>query len=232
MVDGRVRHRTLGMVRLVAVLALVSGCGARSRHPGGADGDPDADSDADSDVDSDVDSDADSDTGSDTGGCPPYPDGEYGFQVGDVVQSFTLPGENAGEREAEVGLDDFWCLGHAAEAPATVLVVPICAWFGGICVSVVDPEAQSWHEEYGPRGLAVWELWLGTDFAETQANEVEDAHTHPWGVDEGFYLGSFFSGPSMGKPAYLLVDLADMTLVTTQEGFSGVEESLFEPYLR
>ena len=109
-----------------AVLAGLGGGGCLTTGAGGFGGGGDdivgGDSDADTDVDTDVDSDADTDTDSDSGGaCPAYPD-STGYQIGDVVPDFAMPGNGPDD---EWSMNDFWCMAHQAESPITVLLINV-----------------------------------------------------------------------------------------------------------
>jgi hypothetical protein len=73
---------------------------------GGADADTDADDVGDADADADGAGDADVDTGT---ACPAYPSGPYGLRQGQVVQDFSLPGNDT---DAEWTMTDFWCMGQ------------------------------------------------------------------------------------------------------------------------
>jgi hypothetical protein len=95
------------------------------------------------------------------------------------------------------------------------------------------PELQSWQDTYGARGLVPY----GVSINETVDGarnywQFERGVTHPWAADPMFSTGSFFDGGSVGTPAYVVIDLTTMEIVVTQQGYSGVEENLFGPYLR
>jgi len=104
---------------LAAAMASGGGCLTAGNDGFSSGGDADVDTDADSDADTD------SGTGSDTGSevvCPPYPEGAMGFEVGQIVQNFTLPGDGP---EDLWSMEDFWCMAHQEENPATVLLINI-----------------------------------------------------------------------------------------------------------
>lgn len=99
---------------------------------------------------------------------------------------------------------------------------------------------ETWQTQFADRGLVPFGAVIndaggGPGSLESARSYYEDTlhATHPWAADIGFAATSrFFPGPSVGTPGYIAVDLATMEIVTTQEGYSGVEESLFEGLLR
>ena len=54
----------------------------------------------------------------------------------------------------------------------------------------------------------------------------------PWAADIGFRSTSqFFAGPSIGTPAYIVIDPTTMEVVNEQQGFGGTR-NLYSAYLR
>lgn len=95
------------------------------------------------------------------------------------------------------------------------------------------PELQVWQETYADRGLIPWGISIQESYEQAQAYwEDENQHTHPWSADPGFATGGFSDDAIIGTPAYLMVDLETMKIRLWQEGYSGAEEALFEPFLR
>lgn len=95
------------------------------------------------------------------------------------------------------------------------------------------PELQSWEDAYGDRGLVPFGVTIfdSLDGARNYWQGTLGA-TYPWAADPSFSTGNFFDGSSVGTPAYIVIDLITMEIVHTQQGYSGVEENLFSPYLR
>lgn len=84
------------------------------------------DGDGNNPADGDADADADGD-----GACPEYPAGPYGIrapapgeEVGDTIApTFALPGN--GPADDTWTMNDFWCMAHRAENPATVVMMNV-----------------------------------------------------------------------------------------------------------
>ncbi len=94
------------------------------------------------------------------------------------------------------------------------------------------PELQIWEDLYAHRGLVPWGVAIQQTYESARDYWiVQSQHTHPWAADLNFTVGQFFPGPWVLTPAYILIDLCTMTILDTQEGYTGSEEELFLPYL-
>lgn len=108
-------HKTV-----ILLAAAMAGGGCLTTGDGGygyGDDDDDVEN-PDGDADSDADSDSD-----DEWVCPAYPDGPYGFERGDVLQNFTLPGSDTVDEEWS--MQDVWCMGQREENPATAMIINV-----------------------------------------------------------------------------------------------------------
>jgi hypothetical protein len=95
------------------------------------------------------------------------------------------------------------------------------------------PELPTWWANYRDRGLVPWGISIQDtiDGARDYWEGTLGVTDMPWAADQMFSTGQFFPGPMVGTPAYIFIDLSNMQIVNIQEGFSGSEEMIFEPYL-
>ncbi len=164
----------------------------------------------------------------------PYPEGPYGWRVGDIVADFSFPGGAADEGiESEIGLGDFWRMAHRLERPRTILIINLHGMTCGMSMAQAGPELEVWQEQYSDRGLVPWGVSIDDDYEGARDYwEVSRGVRHPWAA--AYYwstVSQFFTGPMYGTPSYIVIDLCTMEILHIQEGFSGSEEELFEPYL-
>ncbi len=208
---------------------LLGGClsaGGDGFGSGAVDDDPDP---ILGDADSDADGDTTDDDPIDPPACPAYPEAT-GMRVGDIAQNISLPGNGPGDTWT---MEDFWCQAHAAEDAATVLVMDIHSMTCGICLGQAAPELEVWQQQFAARGLRPVGVSINESLDSARGYwEGELAHTHPFMADQMFSTSQFFDGPSVGTPAYIVVELATMEIKTIQQGLSGNEEALFENLLR
>lgn len=102
------------------------------------------------------------------------------------------------------------------------------------------PELPQWWDQYSEQGLfpygvsiqdslegarSYWEGTLGVAAG-------EPGTVLPWAADQTFSTGQFFEGPTVGTPAYIYIDLSNMEIIRIDMGYSGAEETIFQPYLR
>jgi hypothetical protein len=93
------------------------------------------------------------------------------------------------------------------------------------------PELQTWEDTYGSQGLVPFGVSINDTYDGARNYWEGMGHTHPWAADPTFWTGNFFDGSTIGTPAYVVIDLSNMEIVATQQGYSSVEENLFTPYL-
>ncbi len=162
--------------------------------------------------------------------APPYPEGPYGYIVGDVAPPFAVAGDGPDDAWTS---ETLWAWGQYAGGPrilALALLSDSCH-----CCLHEAPVLQSWHARYGPDGLFV--LGVGTGMTPDYAEEfwlegVE--HDHPWAADPTFAMFPWSDPAQTGmaaSPSVTFVDLSTMRIVGAQMGqFSG-GEAIFEPLL-
>jgi len=131
-------------------------------------------------------------------------------------------------------MGDFWAAGCRDSAAAKILMMALKdphhegmhgpnAW--------LESTLQDWHEAYGNRGLAVLGVLVGGTMEQAAELFGWEGATYPISADLIFSTGMFFPGPTVGLPAFIFVALPRMEIVFIQEGFTGSEEAIFEPYL-
>lgn len=208
---------------LAISLVLASGCGARSRTFADPEDDGNTDGGPSDDDGSSVPVEAD--------GCPPYPSGPYGWAVGDVVEDFSLPGNDAA--------DGIWSMGDFCDATvgpdrSTVLVLLLVALdssvMGAPSYALAVDNLQKWQKEYASRGLVVLLVAL-METMDVAAWVDGIGYTDRWAADQIFMTGRFFSGPTVGVPAAVVIDLETMRIAEVQEGWED-DEGIFGRFLR
>jgi hypothetical protein len=105
-------------------------------------------------------------------------------------------------------------------------------------MSQAGPELETLWEQDGDAGLLPMMAVINDSMGGPGSFDVAQGEcdrlgcTHPWAADIGFANTSrFFTGATIGTPAYIVVTTGDMRVVNTQQGFGGTT-NLYSAYLR
>lgn len=165
--------------------------------------------------------------------CPSYPGGPYGWREGETASDLSLPGNDPGDGTWSMG--DFWCAANVDRLRPTVLVLilPHSETSGPGSRFWWSHTLEEWEDAYADRGLAglLVSIYDSKDGARSYW-DGEPGYSLRWAADPTFATARFFDGPTVGLPAFVVIDLATMEIAEIRQGSTGSDEDLFLRFLR